>query len=193
MRRRGRILEELLVVEARAGNRRALEELVRLFHPRLMRLAAGLLGPGPATEDVVQEAWLGIVQGIGRLQDPERFRSWAFQVAANKCRDWIRRRSRERQGIERFRTEPAPAAESPTEASDAPAWGHGTVRAALAELPSGHRAAMELYYLEELSVADIARTLGIAPGTVKSRLFHARRNCRLAMERAAKDREGRTT
>jgi RNA polymerase sigma-70 factor (ECF subfamily) len=191
MRRRGRIVEELLVVEARAGDRRAFEALVRAFHPRLLRLASSLVGPGAAA-DVVQEAWLGVYRGIARLQDPERFRPWVFQVVANKCRDWVRRRRRERDGMERFRAEPV-ATTAPAEPTDAPAWGRRALRAAIAELPEEHRAALELYYLEELSVGDIARTLGIAPGTVKSRLFHARRKCRTALERSAAYTEGSTT
>lgn len=185
MRRRGRIFEELLVVEARAGSRDAFEALVRSFHPRLVRLATTLVGP-VAAHDVVQEAWLGVYQGFARLQDPERFRPWVFQVVANKCRDWVRRRSRERRGIERLRAEPVALTTAVDAPIEDPARQHAALRSALAELPPEHRATLELYYLEELGVADIARTLGTAPGTVKSRLFYARRKCRAALERAGR-------
>jgi RNA polymerase sigma-70 factor (ECF subfamily) len=189
MRRRGRILEELLVAEASAGDRRAFEALVRGFHPRLTRLAVALVGPAAAA-DVVQEAWLGIYRGIAKLEDPDRFRAWAFQVVANKSRDWIRRRRRERRGIERLGAEPAPTFAPPFEPEEAPAAEAAAVRQALAGLPGDHRVALELFYLEELSVGDVARVLGVAPGTVKSRLFHARRKCRSALERSAQRMQG---
>jgi RNA polymerase sigma-70 factor (ECF subfamily) len=183
MRRRGRILEELLVVDAQAGSRKALETLVSWYHPRLLRFATRLVGPG-AADDVVQEGWLGVCRGIARLDDVERFRPWVFQVVANRCRDWIRRRGRERHALERLDLEPRAidgAACLPEDEADPRA---AALRGALASLPANHRAALELFYLEELSVSDIARVLAVPPGTVKSRLFHARKSCRDALERA---------
>ena len=58
----------------------------------------------------------------------------------------------------------------------------GTLRKALEKLPEGHRAAVGLFYLEEMSVAEVAIALDIPMGTVKTRLMHARKKLRMTIE-----------
>lgn len=177
-----RALDEYLVLSARAGDRRAADRLARRWLPKLLRHARRLLGEAEAARDVAQEAWLDIVQGLARLDDPAAFPAWAFRIVTRRAADWIRHARRRR------RLDAAAAAE-PRETS-APARDespdHASLRAALARamaaLPPEQRAAVALFYLEELSVGEIAAALSIPPGTVKTRLMHARRKLRDALE-----------
>ncbi len=129
--------------------------------------------------DVAQEAWLAIVGGLRRLDDPCRFKSWSYRIVANKCADWIRREQRRRRTAEEAAREPLP----PDEMDQEPDLDEtGRLRVALRALPAERRALLSMFYLDGLSVAAIARALDIPAGTVKSRLFHARHHLRRTLE-----------
>ncbi len=179
MRRPEDILDELLVLRCQGGEFAALDVLARRWHPRFEKLAMRLTGRSEVAADVAQEAWLAIVNGVRRLDDPARFKSWSYRIVANKCADWIRREQRRRRTTEEVAREPAPPIESDPE----PPWGEtGPLRIALRALPPERRALLSMFYLDGLSVAAIARSLGIPAGTVKSRLFHARHHLRRTLE-----------
>lgn len=170
------VLDEYLVLESRLGDARAFSRLVRRWQPRLLRHAYGFTRDREAARDVTQESWMAIIRGLASLRDPARFRAWAFRIVANKSRDWVRReqaRRRAREGLE-----PAPARSQPGPARMA----IRRVRAGLARLEPGQRVILTRFYLEEMSVREIADALGIPRGTVKSRLFYARNAFRAALE-----------
>lgn len=181
MRRREQVLDELLVLECQNGNRASLELLVDRWQPRLLRLARRLTQSDEAGE-AVQEAWLAIVRGLGRLDDPARFGTWASRIVVFKCADWVRKRQRARRLTRRVAGEPQAA--MPEAGVDRPGAGGevAVLRAALRRLPPSHRAILEMHYLDELPLAQIATVLGIPAGTVKSRLFHARKRLRASLE-----------
>ncbi|MFC3077210.1 RNA polymerase sigma factor [Phenylobacterium terrae] len=165
-----RIFDEYLVVLARTGSRPALTRLVMRWSPRLQGYAARVLGDAEAARDVVQETWAAVVAGLGRLEDPARFRAWLFGIATRRCADAQRSAVR----VRRLRAVVAseallavPAVAAPGERLD--------LAAAIARLPDDQRAAVALFYGAGLGVGEIAGALGVAPGTVKSRLFAARR------------------
>jgi len=125
---------------------------------------------------------MAIVRGINRLDDPARFRSWAYRIVANKCADWTRRRVADRNAVRQFRDESSPADNRPNDVNS-----HDTVarlRAAMSTLPGEQRAVLSLHYIDGMPVGEIARVIGIATGTVKSRLHHARSKLKRMMERA---------
>lgn len=155
---------------------RALELLARRWHPRLLRDATYLTGDAEAARDVAQEAWIGIARGVRRLQDPARFRSWAHRIVVHKSRDWIRRERAKRHAVQRA----ADQAEQP--AAEQPRDDIARLRAALAELPADQRTVLSWFYLEEMSVREIAAALSIPAGTVKSRLYHARNALRSCLK-----------
>ena len=155
---------------------RALELLARRWHPRLLRDATYLTGDAEAARDVAQEAWIGIARGVRRLQDPARFRSWAHRIVVHKSRDWIRRERAGRRAVRRA----ADLAEQP--AAEQPRDDIARLRAALAELPADQRTVLSWFYLEEMSVREIAAALSIPAGTVKSRLYHARNALRSCLK-----------
>ncbi len=176
------IQDELLVLQCQEGDGEAMKVLIARWHPRLGRLAWRLTGERDAAQDIVQDAWLAIVRGLRRLDDPARFRSWAYRIVTNKCADWTRRRVVQRSAAEDLRA--AAVSGSGSSSSDAESTDPVIrIRDALAKLPSEQRAVLSLHYLDGIGVAEIARTLDVPEGTVKSRLYHARSRLKHVLER----------
>jgi len=178
MNQNERITDELLVLWAQEGAVAALSGLVERWQERLWRHAWRLTGDEQAAWDVLQEAWIVISRGIGRLGDPSAFPAWAYRITSNKARDWIRRRQCMRRADmvygQRWR-----AAENGGNPTDGPG---ADLREALANLPGCDRAILSLRYEDDFSIAEIAAILEIPPGTVKSRLHHARQRLRRFLE-----------
>lgn len=164
------ISEEWLVVEAQCGDADAWRLLVEIWDGRLRHRAARHLGT-PGT-DVVQDVWMSVARGLRTLDDPARFGPWVYRILARRCADEIRRAKRGRRG--------APAREN----ADS---GHGgdeidALRRALGQLHPEQRLLMSMHYGDGLSVRVIAGVLGIAEGTVKSRLRAGREALRMRLE-----------
>ena len=172
-----RAFDSYLAAAARAGDRDAYEQLVRRFNPKFAALAWRYLGDRQLTEDAVQDAWLEIFSGLSRLKASEAFPAFAFRIVQRRCARLIRQRQADR------RTANALAAEPPPEPSDLDrAADGGAVKRAMASLPSDQQAALWLFHLEEMSVAEIAVVLDVPAGTVKTRLMHGRRKLALKLE-----------
>lgn len=177
-RRDERILDEYLAASARAGDRAALGELAKRWERRLVRHAWRLTGEVEDARDIAQEAWVDIARGLRRLDDCAAFPAFAFRIVTRRAADWTRRSKRMRIGSA-VAAEPRdnPANNDGMEASaSSPA-----LRAAMNSLPAEQRAAIALFYLEDLSVAEIAAALGVPAGTVKTRLMAARDKLRNAL------------
>ncbi len=172
------VVDELLVMRCQDGDAEAMDMLVRRWQDRLWRHALRLTGRPDGAWDVVQESWLGIMRGLGRLADPACFRPWAYRIVTHKATDWVRRRQRGR--TIRDLADPVPAAPAGADADAA-----SDLRTALAALPADQRALLGLRYLEELSVVEIAEILEIPAGTVKSRLYEARATLRRVWQRSS--------
>jgi len=165
---------ELLVLRCQDGGADALADIVRGWHPRLTALARRLTGDAEASADLVQEAWLAIVRGLHSLDDPARFKPWAYRIVSNKCADWVRSRQRERASHEAPRDPPRDDPAEPDEVR--------RLRVALSRLPGDQRAILSLFYVEQMSVRAIADVFGVPEGTVKSRMHHARNELRRTIE-----------
>ncbi len=169
------VLTELLVLEAQGGSESAFRRLHELWRADLRRLALVRVERPVVADEVVAEVWLDIARGLHRLDDPARFPAWAFRIVERRGTDWVRRRSRERRHeasvAKEAETLSPVAVESPLAE---PADEILRLRAAIARLPVEQRELLHLFYELGRSVAEIAEILGLAPGTVKSRLFSVR-------------------
>ena len=173
------IQDELLVLQCQEGDSEALKTLIARWQPRFARLAWRLTSEREAARDVVQDVWLAIVRGLARLDDPARFRPWAYRIVKNKCADWVRRRATRRSAMEQLREHA-----TRTVTDDEPNSGDiSRLRDAMARLPDEQRMILSLHYSEEMSIVEIAAVLNVPVGTVKSRLFHARNRLKEALER----------
>jgi RNA polymerase sigma factor (sigma-70 family) len=135
-----------------------------------------VLGDRGLAEDAAQEAVLQAMVGLDRLEQPERFGAWLGGIGLNVCRRWRRDRVREDWSLAALtggRAGPDPASASPAEAAETAeaAW---RVRRAVGRLPAGQRAAVVLFYLVGMAHREVATTLGIGVGAVKTRLHKGR-------------------
>jgi RNA polymerase sigma-70 factor, ECF subfamily len=178
MNQNERIETELLVMQAQEGAVEALSELVTRWQDRLWRLAWRLTDDEQAAWDVLQETWIVISRKIGRLGDPSAFPAWAYRITSNKSRDWVRRRQRMRRADEAY-GERRREAENGGGATDRH---YADLREALADLSGHDRAILSFRYEDQFGISEIAAILGIPPGTVKSRLYHARQRLRRFLE-----------
>jgi RNA polymerase sigma-70 factor (ECF subfamily) len=117
-----------------------------------------------ARDDALQEAMMAIVKNLDSLREPDAIRGWARRIA-------VRSAVRSVTGGRDVPVDPAVMANLPRLADDATAV---EVHAVLASLPPEHRAVLVLRHLDGLREDEMAEVLGVAPGTVKSRLHRAR-------------------
>ena len=167
-----RLYDELLVTLIQGGDRRAAERLAARWQPRLARTARRLLGNGEQALGAVQESWLSILRGIAGLRDPSRFAPWAFGILRRRCADRIRAQQTKRARDGEIEVEPA--IESGAEDGLA-------IRQAFAFLPLDQRLAAQLFFVEGLTLAEIAEVQEVPVGTAKSRLFQARRKLKAVL------------
>lgn len=169
-----RVFDELLITLVRSGDRQAGERLAARWHPRLIRTARRLLRDEDQARDAVQEAWAAICRGWMSLNDPGRFPAWAFSILHRKCADRIRTEQAARARRGDLNGDEVATSGAPEDAS--------SIDQAMAQLSADHRAAAILFFGEGLTLAETAAATGVPLGTAKSRIFHARRQLRAALE-----------
>ena len=137
-------------------------------HSRSMYRTARAMLPGDAdAQDAVGEAVLLAWQGFGELRDPQAARGWLLKITVNCAYALLRRQAR------------VVYVEQPESgAQPGPEEGAWDLWQAVLDLPEEQRLTVTLYYYEDMSVAQIARILGVAQGTVKSRLSRGRERLR---------------
>jgi RNA polymerase sigma factor (sigma-70 family) len=138
--------------------------LYRQHAVELVRLAMLLLGDQPSAEDVVQDAFLGLQRGLGRLRDPAKALPYLRASVVNGCRSVQRSRSRRRLREVPWPAPPVWSAESAAIASES----RRAVLAAVAALPGRSREVLALRYFLDLPDAEIASVLGVSKSTVSS-------------------------
>ena len=178
MRSKQQIAEDYLVAGARLGSKSATAKLATLREPGLLRHAMRLLGNLDDAHDAVQEAWIEIIRGLPGLRDDRAFAAWAYRIVTRRAARTISARVRDRREIDHAaRPEDVSVPESGSMAADAHA-----VRQAIKALPPPQAAAISLFYLEDMSIAEVAIALDVPPGTIKTRLMHARAKLNKALK-----------
>lgn len=167
-----------LLARARDGDRGAFSELVRRHDDTARGLLRRMLGPREELDDLLQEASLKALSRLDSFRGDAAFGSWFCRIALHCGIDLLRRR----------RKAVAPLVVEPEDTADEP-WRHAQrielrerMAAAVERLPPAMADAFRLYYREGLTTPQIADRLGIPPATVRTRLFHARRRLREALD-----------
>jgi RNA polymerase sigma factor (sigma-70 family) len=171
------IEDALLLIRARSGDADAFTDFVLRWQDRLRAHAERLTGHPAAADDVLQETWIAVLKGLGRLSDVEAFRAWIYRILSRKATDWIRSRQRRRRLDRRVAAEAARSS-GDEERSDR----IESLDDAVKRLSPPLRHVVLLHYVEEFSVEEVADVLGIPGGTVKSRLHNARKQLRALIE-----------
>jgi RNA polymerase sigma-70 factor (ECF subfamily) len=166
---------ELARGAAQADARREFEERLTECGPLAFRVARGVLRNTADAEDVAQEALLRAYRRFDRLRDRNRFRAWlvriAFRLALDRLRSGKRRELRDSLWSQPVRQPPAATAEDIAASNEL----QGHLEKALAELPEKLRLVLLLAAMEGHTIEEIAALLGVPAGTVKSRIFLARK------------------
>ena len=161
-----------LVTRYLEGDPAAFEELVRAHENRVFGICLRMLKNRDAALDATQDTFLTVFRKADRYKAEAAFSTWLYRVTVNTCYDHLRRQQRKR-------TEPIPEGHDPADQDAASAIRAVEVRpdieAALATLTPEFRAAVVLVDLEGLSLEQASDSLDVPIGTVKSRVFRARR------------------
>lgn len=178
-----------LIDRALRGDSDAFGELIRRHEQPLAALICRRVSDAHEREDVFQKALLDAWRCLEQLRDRSKLRAWLVQIARNRCRDHHRSAAR--------RDEPTPddalevylnrfgrmvrRPESSEELHDA-----------IRNIPPTQRRTAELFYFEGLTIKEIGQRLHAPEGTIKSRLFHARRALRhrLEADKTTKEKPG---
>jgi RNA polymerase sigma-70 factor (ECF subfamily) len=168
-----------LVERAQRGDRDAYEQLARDAARRLFLVASRLLRDRDAAEDAVQQTLVAIWRDLGTLRDPDRFEAWSYRIVVRYCRQEARRHRR--MGVTVVDLSDAMTS-APDRLGDVAL--HDQLGRAFEHLSVDHRTVVVLHHLVGLPLGEIAEILDIPYGTVGSRLHHAMRAMRTAIESA---------
>ena len=175
--------EELrLIRRVQAGETEAFEDLVRAHEKTVYNLALRMTGDAQDAEDMAQEAFLKAYRSLGDFRGESKFSVWLYRIVSNVCLDFLRRRSRR----------PSVSLTTEDEEGEEQQWDvpderlsperlleqkltREAVQAGLRELPEEQREILLLREIRGLSYEEIGEILSLEPGTVKSRIFRARK------------------
>jgi RNA polymerase sigma-70 factor (ECF subfamily) len=158
------------VLRAQSGDRKALGELLEAVQEPLYRYIFRLVGERTLAEDILQEVFIRVYRKLRWLKDPGLFRPWAYRIAS---REAFKHLKRERRWIEQVRDEAtleAIPAQSTEEGYEPELIEH--LPLLIARVSPASRAVLILHYLHEMPLAEVSAVLGVALGTVKSRLSY---------------------
>ena len=186
--------DEQLVQRCRKGDRAALEELLNRYQDRLMAFIYSVVRDYHLAEDIFQETFLRVYRGARRFRSGASFKTWLYTIAANLCRDALRKSRRRpevsldaglvRGGNDQTSrladlipgSEPGPRDQAGARELEA------ILKGELSGLSEEHRQVIVLSRLNGLKYREIAEVLGIPSGTVRSRLHYALEQLRLRLQ-----------
>jgi RNA polymerase sigma-70 factor (ECF subfamily) len=179
-----------LIRKAQEGSEEAFGTLMRTHYEPVFRLVHSMLRDEHSARDVCQEVWLTVWKNLGTFRSEAKFSTWLHPIASRRAIDHLRRRKRwfsrfipfasDVEGTADESGDRVSSAAEPSDEADPRQDLEQTERNARFEraidtLPPKHRGVLALREIQGLSYDEIASHLGIARGTVMSRLFHARR------------------
>ena len=179
-------MDTQLVIRAQRGDEEAFASLAVAAGDRLHAVAHRILRDTALAEDATQQALLTIWRDLPQLRDPARFDAWSYRLLVRACYAEARRT----RSASNLRLLPA----------DEPIGADGTslvidrdqLERGFRRLSIDHRAVVVLHHYLDLPLSEVAETLGVPEGTVRSRLHHAMRGLRAALDADARPtrREG---
>jgi len=171
-----------LINRLKIGDLDALGELYDLYRLRVYRTALAITRDADAAEDILQEAFLRLNTHVNRVDTSLPLMPWIYRITVNLSYTWVTRHNRWTAPLEDFietligsaRHSPEPEADRREDIR--------LMQQAIESLAFSHKAVIVLYYLNDLSLQEIAEILNCPVGTVKSRLHYGRENLRHILE-----------
>lgn len=182
-------MEDLeLVTALRRGDETAFVQLVNQLRPAMLHLAASLVGSDQLAEEVVQDTWVAVVQGLTRFELRSSLRTWIFSILFNRVRSAAHREWRHVQEDARlpvasfFSSFPMDPASSLLEGEAMRALSH-----AIAALPPTQKAVLQLREIEGWTSEEVQKLLRVSPGNQRVILHRARTRLRRALHMAQEE------
>jgi RNA polymerase sigma-70 factor, ECF subfamily len=200
--------EAQLVESLQAGDEAAFAAMVERYHPALVRVALSFVREQSVAEDVAQETWLAVLQGIGRFERRASFRTWLFTILTNRAKTRGQRESRsvpmsslasaddpDEPSVDPDRFRPPDASQWPGGWADPPrSWGgspeqrllaaetRGLILDVIGRLPANQRAVITLRDIEGLSAQEVCNVIELSDTNQRVLLHRARSKVRQALE-----------
>ena len=175
------LFENEIVRSVLRGNVNDFEKLVTAYEKNVYNIALRMVGDPDDAADMTQETFIKAYRALSSFRGDSKFSSWLYRIASNVCLDFLRSRSRHPQVSlstvdedDRATFELPDMRQNPEEQL-MKKLGMEAVRRGLEQLPEQQRQILVLRELGGLSYAELAQTLGLEEGTVKSRIFRARK------------------
>ena len=166
-------LDRVELKKAQQGDLAAVEKLLKKYERYVFNTALGFFKDGFLAADAAQEAMIKIYRSLGSFRFESSFRSWIFRITVNACKDMLRKQKDEitlDDSAERIISDESGSPERALDAKET----KQTIIDAIRSLDDEHRNVIILRELNGQTYEEIARTLDISVGTVKSRIFRAR-------------------
>ena len=173
-----------LAAKAKNGDNAAFEKLYKEFYPKVYYFAKQNVGSLDAAEDITAETFCAAMESIGSLRSEESFVGWLYCIAYRKCADHIKTAELDRK--QREQAAQLAALSEPIMLPDDYAVSEQTkqqLQSVIDSLPSDMRSAMILYYYDNLSVAEVARVIGINENNANQKLHRARQKIKKQIEK----------
>jgi len=173
--------DRVLVARVRDGDIDALGELYERYKTKVYRTAIAITHDEGMAEDILQEVFLRVNRYADSFDPTQPFEPWLYRITVNLSYSWTNKAKRWvnffQNAIERLR---APSRRDPERVTESREQSE-LLRRAINGLPESHRVVIILYYLDGLSVNQVAYAVGVPEGTVKSRLYYAREKLKEAI------------
>ena len=166
--------DQRLVARLRAGELSALGEAYDAHHAHVRAFARRVVGDESLAEDLVQETFVTLPGAARRFRGESSLRTYLLSIAVRHAGHYVRAAARHRSALERLAREPRPSSPTPDEQAHRAQLAAVLMRA-LDALPLEQRMAIVLCEVEGRTSAEAARIVGVPEGTVRTRLFHAKR------------------
>lgn len=183
-RDREQVEQALLILRSQRGDRQSFEALVQRWEKKLFFFIAQLVDNEEDRWQILQDVWLHVLRNLSTLREPDRFPGWIYTIARNLAMTCHR---------ESYSRREIPGGEELLALSDEEERGlhdkidlvgHG-----LSRIPLVDREVLTLFFLDDLSIDQVAEVLKIPAGTVKSRLFKAKKSLREVLEREERNHD----
>ena len=178
---RGDDTSHALVVRLQRADASAMTLVYRQHHVAVRAFAQRLVGDIEAAEDLVQDVFIALPTAIARFRGDCALRTFLVSIAVNHAKNHVRAAARRRATLSRLAREPEPTSPDPQRDVERRELAD-LLMLALDELPLEQRVAVVLGEIEERTSAEIATIVGSPEGTVRTRIFHAKRKLRELMQ-----------
>jgi len=166
--------DEGLIGLISSGNRDSMRLLFARHNVRVFRFLRRMVGNDATAEDLLSEVFLEVWRSAGRFDARSQVSTWILGIARYKALSSLRQRSLDALDEDTYDTVEDPADDP--EVSLQKTERSAQLQDCLRQLSTAHREVLDLIYYHEQSIEDVARIIGVPPGTVKTRAFHARKH-----------------